>query len=156
MTLEREKLGKTETREQLIPAAHHKEYHILISLNPFLGTIHPRHIIQATGHSGEASFPSNIAGINDFKGATLCHSSQFQGPKADTKGKKAIIIGSCNSAHDIAQDFHEHGYDVTMVQRSSTLVVSSSNILKALSGFYSEDGVRHISFPSTLLTPPST
>ena len=115
---------------------------MLTSHNHSSGTIHPRHIIQATGHSGEAAFPSDIAGIGDFKGDTLVHSSQFQGPKANAKGKKAVIIGSCNSAHDIAQDFYEHGYDVTMVQRSSTLVVSSSNILKALSGIYSEEGVR--------------
>jgi cation diffusion facilitator CzcD-associated flavoprotein CzcO len=50
-------------------------------------------------------------------------------------------VGSCNSAHDIAQDYLEKGYDVTMVQRSTTHVVSSKAITDiALSGIYSEDG----------------
>ncbi|RFU29280.1 hypothetical protein B7463_g7071, partial [Scytalidium lignicola] len=85
-----------------------------------LVTLHPKHIIQATGHSGEKSFPSYIPGISEFKGDRLCHSSEFLGARSDGKGKRAVVVGSCNSAHDIAQDFYEKGYDVTMVQRSST------------------------------------
>ena len=50
-------------------------------------------------------------------------------------------MGCCNSGHDIAQDFYEKGYDVTMVQRSSTCVVSSESITKiALAGLYDENG----------------
>ncbi|KAL8708738.1 MAG: hypothetical protein Q9225_007559, partial [Loekoesia sp. 1 TL-2023] len=102
---------------------------------------HPRHIIQATGHSGEPYFPSHIKGLNDFKGDRLVHSSQFTGPQPNSKGKKAVIVGSCNSAHDIAQDYYEHGYDVTMVQRSSTLVVTSGSLIDVdMKGVYSEDG----------------
>ncbi|KAL8836109.1 MAG: hypothetical protein Q9170_003057, partial [Blastenia crenularia] len=104
-------------------------------------TFHPHHIIQATGHSGEPYFPPNIRGLCDFKGDRLCHSSQFTGPESDAKGKKAVIVGSCNSAHDIAQDYHEHGYDVTMVQRSSTLVVSCDSLIDVdMKGVYAEDG----------------
>src|SRR5882672_4752592 len=40
-------------------------------------TLHPRHIVQATGHSGEKYFPSHIKGISDFAGDRLCHSSEF-------------------------------------------------------------------------------
>ena len=35
-----------------------------------------------------------------------------------------IVIGTGNSGHDIAQDLHSSGAEVTLVQRSSTLVVS--------------------------------
>lgn len=102
---------------------------------------HPKHIIQATGHSGEKNFPSHIPGINEFKGSRLCHSSEFTGAKKDGKGKKAIVVGCCNSAHDIAQDFHENGYDVTMIQRSSTCVISSKAILElGMGGVYVEGG----------------
>lgn len=102
-------------------------------------TLHPRHIIQATGHSGEKNFPSHIPGISDFKGDRLCHSSEFSGAKMNGKGKKAIIVGCCNSGHDISQDFYEKGYDVTMVQRSSTCVISSKAILDiGLAGLYDE------------------
>ena len=103
--------------------------------------LHPKHIIQATGHSGEKNFPSHIPGINDFRGDRLCHSSEFSGAKMNGKGKKAIIVGCCNSGHDIAQDFFEKGYDVTMVQRSSTCVISSKAILEiGLAGLYDEQG----------------
>lgn len=103
-------------------------------------TLHPRHVIQATGHSGEMSFPQ-IKGIEDFKGDRLCHSSQFKGANSDSKGKKAIVVGCCNSGHDIAQDFYEHGYDVTIVQRSSTYIMSSkAGIDVLLGGLYEEGG----------------
>lgn len=107
-----------------------------------LGTFHPRHVIQATGHSGEPYFPSDIKGLDDFKGDRLVHSSQFTGPQENGKGKKAVIVGCCNSAHDIAQDYYEHGYDVTMVQRSSTLVVTGQSLFSVLmKGLYDESGV---------------
>ncbi|KAM5367517.1 hypothetical protein ACJA88_011484 [Fusarium oxysporum] len=103
-------------------------------------TLHPRHLIQATGHSGKKNMP-DMKGISDFKGDRLCHSSEFSGARDNSQGKKAIVVGSCNSGHDIAQDFLEKGYDVTMVQRSSTHVVSSKAITDiGLKGVYSEDG----------------
>ncbi|PMD13504.1 dimethylaniline monooxygenase (N-oxide forming) [Hyaloscypha hepaticicola] len=122
-------------------------------------TIHPKHIIQATGHSGEKDFPSHIPGISDFKGDRLCHSSEFTGADLNGKGKKAIVVGCCNSGHDIAQDFYEKGYDVTMIQRSSTCVISSRAILEiGLAGLYDEQGppvedadVAFWSIPSSVL-----
>lgn len=90
-------------------------------------TFHPRHIIQATGHSGKKNLPQ-IRGMESFKGDRICHSSEFEGAREDGAGKKAVVVGSCNSAHDICQDFLEKGYDVTMVQRSSTCVVSSTAV----------------------------
>ena len=103
-------------------------------------TLHPRHIIQATGHSGEMSFPK-IEGMEGFKGDRLCHSSQFKGANSNSDGKKAVVVGCCNSGHDIAQDFYEHGYDVTIVQRSSTYVMSSKAGLDVLlAGLYEEGG----------------
>lgn len=103
--------------------------------------VHPRHIIMATGHSGEKNFPSHIKGIKDFQGDFLGHSSEFKGARMDGKGRKAVVVGCCNSGHDISQDFYEKGYDITMVQRSSTCVISSKAILKiGLGGLYDENG----------------
>ncbi|KAF7557274.1 hypothetical protein G7Z17_g775 [Cylindrodendrum hubeiense] len=103
-------------------------------------TFRPRHVVQATGHSGKMNLP-NIDGIDSFKGHLLCHSSEFPGARENQVGKKAVVIGCCNSAHDIAQDFYENGYDVTMVQRSSTCVISSEGITEiGLKGFYRENG----------------
>jgi putative flavoprotein involved in K+ transport len=83
--------------------------------------MHPRHVVLATGVSGIPSVPE-IAGLKDFVG-TVMHSSQYDDGE-NWKGKRAIVIGTGNSGHDIAQDLHSSGADVTMFQRSSTLVVS--------------------------------
>ncbi|RFU73684.1 hypothetical protein TARUN_8556 [Trichoderma arundinaceum] len=100
---------------------------------------HPHHIIQATGHSGHKHVPQ-IKGMDTFKGDRICHSSDFPGAQENAQGKKAIVVGSCNSAHDIAQDFVEKGYEVTMVQRSSTFVTSSKSITDIVLAAYSENG----------------
>ncbi|CAF9910031.1 hypothetical protein IMSHALPRED_008534 [Imshaugia aleurites] len=106
-----------------------------------LRTLHPRHIVLATGQSGEPYLPSNISGLDDFKGDRLVHSSQFVEPTENANGKKAVIIGCCNSGHDIARDYHDHGYNVTMVQRSSTLVLTSDSFHDvSMKGLYAEDG----------------
>ncbi|KAL3490244.1 hypothetical protein BJX62DRAFT_142441 [Aspergillus germanicus] len=103
--------------------------------------LRPRHVIQATGHSGKKNLP-DFKGVETFQGR-VCHSSDFHGaePNGDGKQKKAVVVGSCNSAHDIAQDYYEKGYDVTMVQRSSTCVISSEAIVNiGLKGLYEENG----------------
>lgn len=87
---------------------------------------HPRHIVMATGHSGEPNIPA-IPGMGTFQGDRICHSSQFPGAPQPATGKKAVIVGCCNSAHDIAQDWYEQGAQVTMVQRSTTCVLSSEH-----------------------------
>lgn len=105
-------------------------------------TLRPRHIIQATGHSGKANIPS-LPGADAFAGDLLTHSSAFPGARRDSKGKgrRAIVVGACNSAHDICQDYVESGYEVTMVQRSSTCVVSSRSIREINNaGVYEEGG----------------
>jgi len=84
-------------------------------------TMHPRHIVMATGVSGIPNRPE-IAGLTNFTGAVL-HSSQYGDGEA-WNGKKAIVIGTGNSGHDIAQDLHSSGAQVTLVQRSSTLVTN--------------------------------
>lgn len=92
---------------------------------------------MATGHSGEANFPS-IKGIPSFVGK-LFHSSKYSGATpAEGQNKRAIIVGCCNSGHDIAQDLYENGYDVTMVQRSTTLVLGSETNLMHMAGLYGE------------------
>ncbi|KAL4972969.1 hypothetical protein BDW66DRAFT_169064 [Aspergillus desertorum] len=106
--------------------------------------LHPQHVIQATGHSGEKNLPE-FKGIETFAGSRICHSSEFDGAtdaEPHAKGqRKAVVIGSCNSAHDIAQDYYEKDYDVTMVQRSSTCVISSDAIVNiGLKGLYEEKG----------------
>ncbi|TMJ47780.1 MAG: NAD(P)/FAD-dependent oxidoreductase [Alphaproteobacteria bacterium] len=84
-------------------------------------TMHPRHVVLATGVSGIPNLPE-IAGLKDFAGKVV-HSSQYDDGE-NWKGKRAIVIGTGNSGHDIAQDLYSSGAEVTIVQRSPTLIVS--------------------------------
>jgi cation diffusion facilitator CzcD-associated flavoprotein CzcO len=81
----------------------------------------PRHVVMATGVSGIPNFP-DIPTLRDFGGKIL-HSSQYDDGEA-WKGKNALVIGTGNSGHDIAQDLHSSGAKVTLVQRNSTLIVN--------------------------------
>ncbi len=83
--------------------------------------LHPRHVVMATGVSGIPNLP-NIPSLKNFKG-TVLHSSQYTSGDS-WRGKRALIVGSGNSGHDIAQDLHASGAHVTLVQRSPTLVVN--------------------------------
>jgi cation diffusion facilitator CzcD-associated flavoprotein CzcO len=84
-------------------------------------TMHPRHVVMATGVSGIAHIPA-IPTLDNFRG-TLVHSSRYEDGENWT-GKRAIVIGTGNSGHDIAQDLHSSGAEVTLVQRSPTLVTN--------------------------------
>ena len=84
-------------------------------------TVRPRHVVMATGVSGIPNIPQ-ITTIDAFEGPVL-HSSQYVDGE-DWTGKRAIIIGTGNSGHDIAQDLTSSGAHVTLVQRSPTLVVN--------------------------------
>jgi cation diffusion facilitator CzcD-associated flavoprotein CzcO len=83
--------------------------------------MHPRHIVMATGVSGIPNVP-DIPSLKNFAGQVV-HSSRYDdGENFD--GKRALIIGTGNSGHDIAQDLYSSGAEVTLVQRSSTLITN--------------------------------
>ncbi|MEO0798110.1 MAG: NAD(P)/FAD-dependent oxidoreductase [Pseudomonadota bacterium] len=84
-------------------------------------TVRPRHLVFATGVSSIPIMP-NVKGLDTFAGE-LMHSGQYT-DGADWSGRRALVLGTGNSAHDVAQDLHASGADVTMVQRSSSYIVS--------------------------------
>ena len=102
-------------------------------------TLRPQQLVLATGMSGKANIPA-FEGMDVFTGDQH-HSSQHPGPDA-YRGKRAVVIGANNSAHDICAALWEGGADVTMVQRSSTHIVKSDSLMTiALGGLYSEEAV---------------
>ncbi|MDQ0624900.1 MULTISPECIES: NAD(P)/FAD-dependent oxidoreductase [Paraburkholderia] len=102
-------------------------------------TLRPKQLVLATGMSGKPNIPS-FKGMDVFKGEQH-HSSQHPGPDA-YHGKKVVVIGANNSAHDICAALWEAGVDVTMVQRSSTHIVKSDSLMElALGDLYSERAV---------------
>ncbi len=103
--------------------------------------LQPTQLVLATGMSGKANKPK-FPGMDDFKGE-IQHSSEHEGPDR-WSGKKVVVIGSNNSAHDICAALWENGADVTMVQRSSTHIVRSDSLMEiGLGSLYSEEAVQN-------------
>ncbi|MEP9403709.1 NAD(P)/FAD-dependent oxidoreductase [Sphingomonas sp. VNH70] len=101
--------------------------------------LRPTQLVLATGMSGKPNIP-NIPGMARFKGEQH-HSSQHPGPDAYA-GRKVVVIGANNSAHDICAALWEAGADVTLVQRSSTHILRSEMLTGVvLDGLYSENAV---------------
>lgn len=102
-------------------------------------TLRPAQLVLATGMSGKPSVPT-LPGQDVFRGEQH-HSSHHPGPDRYT-GKRVVVIGSNNSAHDICKALYENYVDVTMVQRSSTHIVKSDSLMElGLGDLYSERAV---------------
>ncbi len=84
-------------------------------------TLRPRHLVFATGVSAIPVMP-DLPGLEDFRG-TVMHSGSYAEGHA-WKDRPAVVLGTGNSGHDVAQDLHGAGAKVTMIQRSPTYVVS--------------------------------
>lgn len=100
-------------------------------------TLTPKQLVIATGMSGFPEIPK-FPGAERFKG-TQHHSSHHRGGEG-WAGKTCVVVGSNNSAHDIAADLWEHGADVTLLQRSPTLVVRAETLARNRP-LYSEEAV---------------
>ena len=101
----------------------------------------PKELVIALGVSGYPNVPK-IDGADSFLGDQF-HSSKFPGAE-NYRGKKAVVLGSNNSAHDICAALWEEGVDTTMIQRSSTHIAPSDSLMElALGGLYSEQAVKN-------------
>lgn len=104
-------------------------------------TLRPKQLVLATGMSGMPNVPQ-FPGAETFEGEQQ-HSSQHPGPDA-YRGKRVVVVGANNSAHDICAALWEHDADVTMLQRSSTHVVKSDSLMEeALGPLYSEQALQN-------------
>lgn len=102
----------------------------------------PKHIILATGTSGEPLIP-HFEGIENFKG-TVYHTSKHKDASdhSNLSNKRVVVVGAGNSSHDICQNFHKAGAgSVTMLQRGGTYVLSAKKgLLMTFKGTYEEGG----------------
>ena len=85
---------------------------------------------------------AQMRGLKDFKGDVM-HTVDFTNG-ANWRRRKALVIGTGTSGHDVAQDLHANGCETTIVQRGSTMVVSIDPSAKLVYGIYNgipiEDG----------------
>ena len=95
----------------------------------------PKHIIFANGVSG-IPYKPKLDGLCDFRGEVL-HSEGFSNG-AEWTGKRAAVLGTGNSGHDVAQDLHSNGVHTSMIQRGSSTVVSIDTSAKLNYALYDE------------------
>jgi putative flavoprotein involved in K+ transport len=98
-------------------------------------TLHPKHLVLASGLVGFPHKPE-LPGLKDFKGAVI-HTAEFT-DGAEWRGRKALVIGTGTSGHDVAQDLHANGCETTIVQRGSCTVVSIDPSAKLVYGIYKD------------------
>jgi len=116
-----------------------KEWVVTVNRDGETVVLRPKQLVLATGMSGKPNIPK-FPGADIFQGEQH-HSSMHPGAE-QYKGKKCVVVGSNNSAHDICAALWENDADVTMIQRSSTHVVNSDTVMKHLLGaLYSESAV---------------
>lgn len=116
-----------------------KEWKVVVERDGEEITLRPKQLVLATGMSGMPNVP-HFPGADEFQGE-LHHSSAHR-DSTKYKGKKCIVVGSNNSAHDICAALYEAGADVTMIQRSSTHIARSETLMElALGDLYSEKAV---------------
>lgn len=107
---------------------HSGHWTLGINKNGTTVVLNPVNIIIATGALGDPNIPT-IPFASSFRGITM-HSSNYMGGKPFT-GKKVLVVGSGNTSADICQDLVTQGAaSVTMIQRSSSYVISSKLFLR--------------------------
>lgn len=103
-----------------------QRYSIELQSKDSVQTVNPKHLILATGPFSATPIQPTFPGKDLFKGQvyhTAEHKSAVLVP--DVQNKRVTIIGAGTSAHDVAQDFVNHGAKtVTMVQRHPIFVTS--------------------------------
>ncbi|THH07266.1 hypothetical protein EW145_g3496 [Phellinidium pouzarii] len=105
-----------------------KRWDVVINRNGVPIALHPAHIVLATSIYGDPVIPP-LLGIENFSGRVL-HSSAFAGGK-HFAGQRVIVVGAGNTSVDVCQDLVYCGAaSVTMVQRSSSAVVSVKYLLQ--------------------------
>ncbi|KAF5376769.1 hypothetical protein D9757_009496 [Collybiopsis confluens] len=111
-----------------------KKWTVNINREGQITTMHPNHIVIATGTLGKPYKPT-FEGRELFEGH-IFHASEFPGASLFT-GKRSIVVGTGTSGHDIALDLSTQGAEsVTIIQRSSTCVQPGYLVAQQLQGFW--------------------
>ncbi len=114
-------------------------------------TLRVPELVLAIGSAAGAPNRPPMPGLDDFQGEVL-HSSKFTSG-TDYANKRAIVIGTGVSGHDVAQELHSNGAQrVTIVQRSSTTVLSLVPSGTMVYGLYKENPIEDADLIS-LATP---
>ncbi len=98
-------------------------------------TLRPKQLVFAAGFFGPPHVPV-FPGAADFTGEQI-HSAAFRSAHA-FRGKRCVVVGADVSGHDIAASLWEAGADVTLVQRSPTIIVRRDALMGLFQELYSD------------------
>lgn len=117
---------------------HEMIWTVSVRSNSGTETMRARHSVLATGPGGSVPKMPVLPNRAEYQGQAL-HSVDYRTAKG-WKGKKGVIIGTANTAHEVAVDMLEAGLQsVNMVQRGTTPVMPVSYYRHALDHVYNDE-----------------
>jgi putative flavoprotein involved in K+ transport len=116
------------------------EWNVDVLRHGRMTTLRPKQLVFATGLMGRPHIPA-FPGASSFKGEQL-HSSAFRTSRAYA-GQRCVVVGADVSGHDICAALWEAGADVTMVQRSPTIIVQRGSLMTGFQELYSDEALKH-------------
>ncbi|KAL0948592.1 hypothetical protein HGRIS_011150 [Hohenbuehelia grisea] len=128
----------TNSRPLPVPAydQESKRWSVSIDRDGTIVELRPSHIIVACGTLGSPQVP-RIPNSNEFAGSII-HTGSFNGAAPFT-GKRVIVVGAGNTSADVCQDLVTHNAaEVTVVQRSSSCVISVNTVKDRLLAMWPE------------------
>ncbi|KEF51438.1 uncharacterized protein A1O9_12587 [Exophiala aquamarina CBS 119918] len=113
-------------------------YSLQVRQDGKLKTLSSRHVILAIGPGGQIPMQPKLPGANKFSGLIL-HSANYTSATS-WKGKSGIVVGTANTAHDVAEDMVLAGLSsVTMFQRGKTYVLPAEYLATVAGRSYRKD-----------------
>src|SRR5262249_13812878 len=92
-------------------------------------------LVLANGLFSTPKLP-DIPGMRRFKGEQRHAGEPGTGDYTD---RRCIVVGSGTTAHDVCAELWEAGADVTMIQRSPTIVMKHERVVDAVAELYGDD-----------------
>jgi putative flavoprotein involved in K+ transport len=131
--------GGAECRRAVFDEAR-DEWNVDVLRHGRVMTLRPKQLVFATGLMGRPHIPA-FPGASSFKGEQL-HSSALRTCRAYA-GQRCVVVGADVSGHDICAALWEARADVTMVQRSPTIIVQRDSLMAGFQELYSDEALRH-------------
>ncbi|KAK6373275.1 hypothetical protein LTS17_008294 [Exophiala oligosperma] len=118
-------------------------WHLQIVRDGEAQTTTARHVVLAVGAGCQIPVMPEIEGHTNFKGI-IQHSATFTSAD-EWRGKAGVVVGTANTAHDVAEDMCAAGMSsVTMIQRSPTYVLPYEYYQRILDVLYNDKTPTHL------------
>lgn len=117
--------------------AHERVWTARVRRNGHVLPLRTRHIVLAIGDMGHKPKLPEYKNRHLYKGAVM-HARAWKNA-SPWRGKRGVVVGSANSAHDIISDMAKNDFkSITMIQRSETFVLPVSTFSALVDPVYNE------------------